>query len=240
MEKLDLRYYLFHAIEPIYKKTIEGVSYEHLKCFLETKYIYPGKEVKKHLPPKYQKKGYGGIGSHVYFALTENNLLPKTITNRFGEFSAFSEEIIGRLAFMFDDNILQGQEIAFLSSVLSNEVLLCSRVPISMAKALYFPREFPLDFVERYQENLLEKSPPFYDIYLSENEKLRQKISVILEDPISYLNTQYQSVEEIREILLEYQLPLPIVSEYGRILNKKEETEFFVNHYEKVKSLIKK
>ena len=49
MEKLDLRYYLFHAIEPIEYPKINRESYEKLHCFLETGYIYPGNQVKKNM-----------------------------------------------------------------------------------------------------------------------------------------------------------------------------------------------
>ena len=50
MEKLDLRYYLFHAIEPVEHPKINRKSYEKLHCFLETGYIYPGNQVNKNIP----------------------------------------------------------------------------------------------------------------------------------------------------------------------------------------------
>lgn len=238
MEKLDLRYYLFHAIEHVSVKSGEN-SYDHLDCFLQTGYIYPGREVQEHLPLEYRDRHYGSMSPHVYFALIENHLFPPSITNRFGEFSAFSEEIIGNLAFMFDESILHGQKIVFLPSLLSNEVLLSSKVPISMAQAFYFPYEFPFDLVEQYQKNIMEESSFFGDEFTSINEKLRQQISLILDDPVSCLDTLYQPIDEIRTLLLQYQYNIPIVSECGRVLNKEEETKYFVKHYEEVKSLIK-
>ena len=61
MEKLDLRYYLFHAIEPIQQLKMDRNSYEKLHCFLETGYIYPGNQVNKNIPKK-----ISGFFLHIY------------------------------------------------------------------------------------------------------------------------------------------------------------------------------
>ena len=134
MEKLDLRYYLFHAIEPVEYPKINRKSYEKLHCFLETGYIYPGNQVKKNIPKKYQDAVYVSKSPYVFLALTENNNFPPDIASRGGEFSAFSEEIEGKLAFMFDEDILKNNKVVSFTSILSNEVHLSSKVPLSMLR----------------------------------------------------------------------------------------------------------
>lgn len=244
MEKLDLRYYLFHAIEPVEHPKINRKSYEKLHCFLETGYIYPGNQVKKNIPKKYQDAVYVSKSPYVFLALTENNNFPPDIASRGGEFSAFSEEIEGRLAFMFDEDILKNNEVVSFTSILSNEVHLASKVPLSMAKAIYCPKNSFAYFIDSYRE-VLEESSSFSSSFFQEltrerKQELREQISSILNNPNSYLAKVYEPLDEIREILAKYDFSLPLVSRTGYILDKEKESTYIENHYEEVKELIKK
>lgn len=71
---------------------INRESYEKLRYFLETGYIYPGNQVKKNIPKKYQNTVYGSRSPYVFLALTENNDFPLDIASRGGDFLAFSDE----------------------------------------------------------------------------------------------------------------------------------------------------
>ena len=243
MEKLDLRYYLFNAIEPIQQLKMDRNSYEKLHCFLETGYIYPGNQVNKNIPKKYQDIVYGSKSPYVFLALTDNNDLHLNIASRGGEFSAFSEEIDGNLAFMFDEDILKNNELVLFSSILSNEVHLSSKVALSMAKAIYYLKDSFEYFIDSYR-NILEKSSSFSSFLFRElNEKrkqeLREQIGLILTNPDSFLTELYEPVDEINEILAKYNFSLPLVSRTGYILDKDKEKYYIKNHYEEVKKLIK-
>lgn len=244
MEKLDLRYYLFHAIEPIEYPKINRESYEKLHCFLETGYIYPGNQVNKNIPKKYQDIVYGSKSPYVFLALTENNNLNPDIASRGGEFSAFGEEIEGKLAFMFDEDILKNNEVVSFTSILSNEVHLASKVPLSMAKAIYCPKNSFAYFIDCYREVLEESSSfsssIFKELTRERKQELREQISSIINDPNPYLTKVYQPLDEIREILAKYEFSLPLVSRTGYILDKEKESTYIENHYEEVKELIKK
>lgn len=244
MEKLDLRYYLFHAIEPVEYPKVNRQSYEKLHCFLETGYIYPGNQVKKNIPKKYQNTVYGSNSPYVFLALTENNALNPDIASRGGEFSAFSEEIEGKLAFMFDEDILKNNEVIFYTSILSNEVHLSSKVPLSMAKAIYCPKNSFAYFIDSYRE-VLEESSSFSSSFFQEltrerKQELREQISSILNNPNSYLTKVYEPLDEIREIFATYDFSLPLVSRTGYILDKDQEKSYIEDHYDEVKELIKK
>ncbi len=244
MEKLDLRYYLFHAIEPVEYPKVNRQSYEKLHCFLETGYIYPGNQVKKNIPKKYQNTVYGSNSPYVFLALTENNALNPDIASRGGEFSAFSEEIEGKLAFMFDEDILKNNEVIFYTSILSNEVHLSSKVPLSMAKAIYCPKNSFAYFIDSYRE-VLEESSSFSSSFFQEltrerKQELREQISSILNNPNSYLTKVYEPLDEIREIFATYDFSLPLVSRTGYILEKDQEKSYIEDHYDEVKELIKK
>lgn len=244
MEKLDLRYYLFHAIEPVEYPKVNRQSYEKLHCFLETGYIYPGNQVKKNIPKKYQNTVYGSNSPYVFLALTENNVLNPDIASRGGEFSAFSEEIEGKLAFMFDEDILKNNEVIFYTSILSNEVHLSSKVPLSMAKAIYCPKNSFAYFIDSYRE-VLEESSSFSSSFFQEltrerKQELREQISSILNNPNSYLTKVYEPLDEIREIFATYDFSLPLVSRTGYILDKDQEKSYIEDHYDEVKELIKK
>ena len=244
MEKLDLRYYLFHAIEPVEYPKVNRQSYEKLHCFLETGYIYPGNQVKKNIPKKYQNTVYGSNSPYVFLALTENNALNPDIASRGGEFSAFSEEIEGKLAFMFDEDILKNNEVIFYTSILSNEVHLSSKVPLSMAKAIYCPKNSFAYFIDSYRE-VLEESSSFSSSFFQEltrerKQELREQISSILNNPNSYLTKVYEPLDEIREIFATYDFSLPLVSRTGYILEKDQEKSYMEDHYDEAKELIKK
>lgn len=244
MEKLDLRYYLFHAIEPVEYPKINRESYEKLHCFLETGYIYPGNQVKKNIPKKYQDTVYVSKSPYVFLALTENNNFPPDIASRGGEFSAFSEEIEGRLAFMFDEDILKNNEVVSFTSILSNEVHLTSKVSLTMAKAIYCPRDSFVYLIDSYRELLEERdsfsSSIFKELTRERKQELREQISSILNNPNSYLAKVYEPLDEIREILAKYEFSLPLVSRTGYILDKEKESTYIENHYKEVKELIKK
>ncbi len=243
MKTLDLRYYLFHAIGSIYQADdSKTADYNRLKCFLETGYIFPGKDVKSQIPIEYQNKFYvNDRGSpYVHLALTDNTIVSQSITSRSSEFSAFSEEIADKMAFMFDENVLKGQELAFKSCMLNNEVLLSTKVSLTLARAIYYPKDFPFEYIKRYLTNLRETDPIIKEICKKENEKLTQELLLLLNQPELVITEQYQEVERITKILLEHKFDIPIVNAKGRILDKQEELNYITNNYQKIKSLIKK
>lgn len=242
MDKLDLRYYLYHAIEPIdYSK--EDSLYERLELFLKTGYIFKGVELAEKLPLEYRNKVLG-CDSYVYFALTVDNMLPKNITNPYGEDSAFMYHIESNLAFMFDDTVIRKFEIINLPGWICYEVVITSSVPLTMAKALYYPEKNILDLIELYKTNTNDEYMLSEDSYLREafekkNEKIKEKLSLVLENPEKYMDDFYKKVDRIKEILNAFGYNIPIVSPSGYILDKKEETKFINDNYDEVKLLIK-
>ena len=240
MEKLDLRYYLYHTIEPIdYSK--EDSLYERLELFLKTGYIYPGTELNDNLPLKYKGKLFG-CDPYVFFALTDNHLLPKNITNIYGEESAFMSQIEGNLAFMFDEEIIKKFKIINLPGWLYNEVIINSKVPIKMVKAMYYPKESTIELMEKYKTNkeTLEQYRCIKKYLIEENKRITYKLSLALENPETYMDDFYKKVDRIKEILNTFGYNIPIVTSSGYILDKQEETKFINDNYDEVKLLIKK
>lgn len=243
MDKLDLRYYLYHAIEPIdYSK--EDSLYERLELFLKTGYIFKGVELAEKIPLEYRNKVFG-CDPYVYFALTVDNMLPKNITSPYGEDSAFMYHIESNLAFMFDDTIIKKFEIINLPSWICYEVVITSSVPLTMVKALYYPEKNILDLIELYKTNtndeyMLREASYLKEVFGKENEKIKEKLLLVLENPKKYLDGYYNKVEKIKEILNAYDYDIPIVSPSGYVLDKQEETKYINDNYDEVKQLIKK
>lgn len=243
MEKLDLRYYLYHAITAIdYIK--KDSLYERLELFLKAGYIYKGAELAEKIPLEYRNKVFG-CDPYVYFALTVDNMLPKNITSQYGEDSAFTYHIESNLAFMFDDTVIKKFEIINLSSWMCYEVVITSSVPLTMAKALYYPNKNILDLIKLYKTNtndeyMLGEDSYLKEVFEKENEKIKEKLSLVLENPKKYLDGYYNEVEKIKEIINAYDYDIPIVSPGGYVLDKREETKYINDNYDEVKRLIMK
>ena len=145
---------------------------------------------------------------------------------------------------MFDEDILKNNEVVSFTSILSNEVHLTSKVSLTMAKAIYCPKNSFAYFIDCYRE-VLEESSSFSSSFFKEltrerKQELREQISSVLNNTNSYLTKVYEPLDEIREILAKYEFSLPLVSRTGYILDKEKESAYIENHYEEVKELIKK
>lgn len=231
--KLDLRYYLFHAVTPLHN--IDGSKeeqvLERLKLFLESGYIYSGNQLKENVPEKY-KKYFNGLDPYVYLALTaDQQLLPNIITSG-SESTAFSYHILYSLALVLDQQVLEEYtKITSLPSWVSFEVLIPSRVSLSHLRALYYPKSTPMDYIKLYEED--------YTNYPTLKKQIEEKLLPLITDGESYIKDFYQPIERIHSLVNKYYPNVPIVNLEGRILELEDELNLFKENEEKVKALVR-
>ncbi len=87
---------------------------------------------------------------------------------------------------------------------------------------------------------MLREASYLKEVFGKENEKIKEKLLLVLENPKKYLDGYYNKVEKIKEILNAYDYDIPIVSPSGYVLDKQEETKYINDNYDEVKQLIKK
>lgn len=240
MESIDLRQCLFHAITPFYgnyKSYDERVD-DRLRSFLDSGFIYCGKELENVLPDPYKAMNRSD-NEYIFLAMKLCHTLPLYGSYRDGEFSAFSEHIAANLAFVFGEDVLEGHSIPKYSHWLSEEICVEGKIPIDKAKAIYYPRDMPMDILLYYMR--FDKRSADDAFLLADYKKeLEEEVLEIITNPEESIRKCYQRVKEIQEILLSYQMEVPIVGVSGRCLNPESELVYVKKNKDDIKRLLYK
>lgn len=235
MKEIDLKKCFFHAITPFHGslKSYEENVNERLRFFLESGYVYSGEDLGSHLPDAYKDANRSST-KYIFLAMHYYHTLPLYGSYCNGEFSAFSEHIAGNLAFVFGEDILEGNTIPAYTHWLSEEVCIEGRIPIRKAKAIYYPKDTPIDILSYYMEECQEPSSFLGDYH----ERLKRRVVEIITNPALSIDACYKRIEEIQKILFSYHMMIPLVGGTGRYLEREMEMSYIKEKEEKVLQLL--
>ncbi len=118
-----------------------------------------------------------------------------------------------------------------MPSWVSFEVLIPSKVSLSHLKAIYYPKNTPIDYIKLYEED--------YTNYPSLKKQIEEKLLTLIKNGESYIKDFYQPVERIHSLVDKYYPNVPIVNLEGRILELEDELHLFKKNEEKIKTLVR-
>lgn len=228
----------FHSIEPIRKKNVKWNVLEgqlaRLDIMLKSGYLFPGNQLKKVIPDTYEEFDRCSGSDSVYLAQHHNTELPSYGGSFFhGEFSAFLEHIASRPSWVFDEWIVNNKKIEVRSHMLSEEVCIQEPIHLKDAIAIMLPYETPATYIRKI---LLH-----YELYEKEFLSLNEdKIEYILQNKEICIKESYQKINQYRELLQFHAYDIPLVDEFGELLNEDKELPCIKNGEEAIKILMKK
>ena len=233
--KINLRRCFFHSIAPIYRKNIvtnvEEGRIDRLKIMLKSGYIFPGKMLDSIMPSDFDS--YSSKGNCVFLAQHSNTELPSYGGSFYnGEFSAFSEHIVGNPAWVFDENIVNDKTILECAHFLSEEI--CVKEPINLhdAVAVMLPYEAPSTTITRF---LMYKEFQIFD-----DDYYDKEVKQILDNRDECLKSVYLKVDRWRSVLTNGGYYIPCINPLGMELDLNKELSFISENEEVVRKLLKK